>query len=51
MVKKNDYGLCWLDNQNSVMDRVIENYWALNQNELLLQMFPVLHIDSHGRLR
>lgn len=32
------------------MDRVIENYQALNQNELLLQMFLLFHIDSQGRL-
>lgn len=33
------------------MDRAYENYWALNQNELLLYMFPLFHVDSHGRLR
>lgn len=33
------------------MDGAMENCRALNQNELLLQTFPLLHIDSHGRLR
>lgn len=31
------------------MDKVIENYPALNQHELLLQMLLLFHIDSQGR--
>lgn len=29
------------------MDRTTENYQALKQNELLLQIFSLFHIDSH----
>lgn len=43
--------MCWSDSWNSVMDGAYENHWALNQNELLLYMFPLFHVGSHGRLR